>query len=397
MKPNVIPYLFLLFCTFSVQKTSAQLLYSNTTFSGFVENPGFVGAEPTIILDDVQLDPAGLPEYDSIDVSMLKFGIARFVGAPAVTIKIYYTTASDTSTSFKTSPATPPVYIGSADLPAAVSQSVVTISIGDGINTLFAIPKKVGIPYVNNQAFFVGLSFSDADANNGWATASPSATNDNRYWTYNEARSTSPIDSGWFANSPAATFDLEVYGSTRLLPVHFLNFSGRIENNMALLNWSTANEINNKGFNVQRSNDGSNFETIAFIESKNSNGGQNDYSYADARFKQGSNYYRLQQVDKDGKTSYSGIIDIKSVSQLIWKIFPNPVINKGWLQLQLPKRLNVAIQVLTQSGQIVQAVNKGILNEGSYSIPLNVSNLPAGIYLVKLFAGDETYTQKIIK
>lgn len=397
MKLNLLPCMFFFLSTFFVDKTSAQLLYSNTTFSGFVQNPGFVGSTPTIILDDVQIDPSGLPTYDSIDITMIKAGIARFAGAPAVTIKLYYSNASDTSTSLKTSPAIPPIFVDSIDLPAATVQSIVTVTFGDGINTLFTIPKKTDIPYSGKQTFFVGLSFSDADANNGWATATATSTNDDIYWSYNAARSSGKIDSAWFSGSPAATFNLEVYGTTRVLPLSFLNFNGVMKNSIALLTWTTSNEINNKGFNIQKSYDGGVFDNIGFVAAKSVGALQNNYSYSDSRVKNGNIYYRLQQVDQDGKTSYSGILNIKNDGALSWRIYPNPLESEAWMQLQLPKKSNVIIQIISQSGQVLLLCNKGLLTEGNYSIPLNISNSPKGVYLVKLIVDDKIFEQKILK
>ncbi len=182
----------------------------------------------------------------------------------------------------------------------------------------------------------------------------------------------------------------------KTLPVTFLNFDGMLRNGQALLNWSTSNEINNKGFDVQRSMDGQNFATIGFVPGSGSSSSVNNYNYTDAKILSGSNYYRLKQMDLDGRYNYSSTIRL-DFKKFDWAILGNPVNNSSWLQLQLDRTANVSIQIVSLSGKLVQTINKGNIVQGTYTIPLSLNNEASGLYIVKLMVDNQSYSKKIIK
>ena len=101
------------------------------------------------------------------------------------------------------------------------------------------------------------------------------------------------------------------------LPITLTSFTGVREGTRNILIWSTANETNNKGFELQRSANGEKFSSIASINSKAENGNSSsvlNYTYNDDKPLAGTNYYRLRQLDKDGKESFSNIVVLKSAS-----------------------------------------------------------------------------------
>ncbi|MEZ5046780.1 MAG: choice-of-anchor Q domain-containing protein [Chitinophagaceae bacterium] len=114
------------------------------------------------------------------------------------------------------------------------------------------------------------------------------------------------------------------------LPVHFLDFSVYKQATSNLVNWTTASEIHNSHFNVQRSKDAIHFENIGIVNSKAINGNSSnaiDYSFMDTNPQFGNNYYRLEQVDIDGKNMCSKIINIIWTQKGSISIFPNPTQN----------------------------------------------------------------------
>ncbi len=103
---------------------------------------------------------------------------------------------------------------------------------------------------------------------------------------------------------------------TNALPVTLLNFSGEVNGKQNWLHWATASEENNTGFEVQRSNDGYSFNKVGFVNTKAANGNSDlklNYDFSDIGFAS-TNYYRLKQIDKDGKFSYSNIVVLKDNS-----------------------------------------------------------------------------------
>ncbi|MFZ1799240.1 MAG: T9SS type A sorting domain-containing protein, partial [Chitinophagaceae bacterium] len=179
------------------------------------------------------------------------------------------------------------------------------------------------------------------------------------------------------------------------LPVTFISFNGKINGNEALLNWSTVNEINNKGFEVQKSMNGQTFTDIGFVNGHGNSSQNNSYSYTDPKVISGSNYYRLKQIDNDGKYSYSSIIKV-DYSQFDWAILGNPS-NNMWVQVQLDKSANVTVQIVSMNGSIIQTINKGNLSAGTYSMPINLSGKSAGLYVVRLIVEGQFYSKKLVK
>jgi len=188
---------------------------------------------------------------------------------------------------------------------------------------------------------------------------------------------------------------IDEFSFESVLPVTLFNFRGEIKNNEALLTWSTANEINNKGFEVEQSHDNKTFSSIGFVAAVKTSTGVNNYSFTNSKLLSGANYYRLKQVDNDGASRLSSVVKL-DFSKFAWTIFGNPS-NNTFIQLQTATQSNVAVQIVTLNGQLIQTIRKGNLSQGTYNIPLNLSNVPHGIYIVKLLVDKNSYTKKLIK
>ena len=203
----------------------------------------------------------------------------------------------------------------------------------------------------------------------------------------------------WILVSPSVNyFGFESYSITNsytVLPVTFISFNGVLQNNSALLTWSTANELNNKGYEVQRSNEGMNFTDIGFVAGQGNSSQQNNYSYTDYKIVSGFNYYRLKQIDVEGRINYSSTIRL-DFTNFDWTISGNSL-NDTWVQLQLDEISNVAIQVLSINGNAIQIINKGNISAGIYSIPLNLQNAGSQVYVIKLMVNNKSYSKKIIR
>jgi len=199
-------------------------------------------------------------------------------------------------------------------------------------------------------------------------------------------------DNSWYIGVDDFSYD---FGT---LPVTFKSFDGVMQNGRSLLNWTTTNEINNKGFDVERSADGQVFSPIGFVAGQNNSNVENSYTYTDVKPVNGTNYYRLKQIDNDGKFTYSGIIQLKNViADFAWSVYPNPVVDNGWMQVQLPNAAKVSVQIVSSTGNIISMIDKGTLQTGTYSIPLNLNNASKGIYIVKLIVDNKTYSKTIVK
>ncbi len=188
------------------------------------------------------------------------------------------------------------------------------------------------------------------------------------------------------------------------LPVQLSSFTGVKDGSKNLLKWNTATELNNKGFDLERSADGVNFSSIASIASKATNGNstsQLSYDFTDNKSLNGNNYYRLKQADKDGKTSFSQVVLIKGNkvnATSISAIYPNPAKDKLSITLSSATSERVTLSIIDVTGKVL--IQKSIMvNIGDLNITENISNLNQGNYLVKLSdaSGNTTDLKKIVK
>lgn len=196
-------------------------------------------------------------------------------------------------------------------------------------------------------------------------------------------------------------FTIAVSGTA--LPVTVSSFTGRTEGSVNILQWSTATETNNKGFELQRSADGRNFTSFATIATKAENGNSAsalNYQYSDVRPLSGTNYYRLKQIDKDGKFNYSDIVTLKSKATdiRISSVYPNPSRNELNLVIASPTLEKATIVVTDLTGKVIlQRATQ--LVAGDTQELLNVQSLSAGTYMVKIICanGCETAVQRFVK
>jgi hypothetical protein len=170
------------------------------------------------------------------------------------------------------------------------------------------------------------------------------------------------------------------------LPLTLLSFSGTKEHNDAKLQWITANEINVKRYEVQRSDNGRDFVTIGTATSGNSL-----YSFVDANVfvNKSLAYYRLKSIDNDGRFTYSNIIRLSNQAAAVVSIFPNPVKDV------------VTIGGLKQEGTICLFDATGKLlqqqNVKAQTITLDMTGYAKGMYLLQYRVKAEVTSQKIIK
>lgn len=187
-------------------------------------------------------------------------------------------------------------------------------------------------------------------------------------------------------------------------PVNLLSFKGEKNGNINALEWKTATELNNAGFELQRSADGNTFSAVTFIASKAINGNSTSvltYQFDDIKPINGNNYYRLKQIDKDGKATYSNVVLIRGnrMNQLVVSnLYPNPTKKDATLILNSPAADKVSIVITDVIGRVVFQKAASLIT-GDNLIQLPISQLGSGTYLVKCLCsnGCETAVKKLIK
>lgn len=217
-------------------------------------------------------------------------------------------------------------------------------------------------------------------------------------YTYNASGEMATItESEWngtdWTNTHQTTFS---YTTSCTLPLTLLDFNLSKSNESVLLKWQTSNEINTKGFNVQRSKDGIHFSDVGFVPSQ---GGAklNEYRFTDAitADMNGKQYYRLQMLDNDGKYTMSKSLFVSIDNNGSIVIYPNPV--KDRLIFVTDKNLNdLNVKITDQNGRVLINTNMKAVTAGQQNT-LDVSRLSKGLFVIQLTGPGYTKSSKFIK
>lgn len=176
------------------------------------------------------------------------------------------------------------------------------------------------------------------------------------------------------------------------IPVELTGFNANISGESIVLNWTTATETNNKGFEVERSTDNSNFKSIVFIDGNGTTSEKHNYSYRDHDVVSGKYYYRLKQIDFDGTSYYSNRVEVEfmPVEFSLGQNYPNPFNPSTRIKFALPVVSNVKLTLYNMLGQEVMTIVNEKMNIGLHEVKLNASRLSSGVYIYAIEAkGDD--------
>ncbi|TAE89926.1 MAG: T9SS C-terminal target domain-containing protein, partial [Bacteroidetes bacterium] len=185
------------------------------------------------------------------------------------------------------------------------------------------------------------------------------------------------------------------------LPVKLLSFNAQALSTDAWVTWTTAAEVNNKGFELERSFDGKTFEFTQFIEGASNSNKINNYQYIDAGIlaKTPIVYYRLKQVDYNGRFEYSETVMVSkpktSSNEVV--VYPNPTSGIISLLIETDVEENYEVTITNMNGKVVY--NRQLLaQQGNNQITLPGSDeLISGIYFVRVTGQQQTKVIKLVK
>lgn len=175
------------------------------------------------------------------------------------------------------------------------------------------------------------------------------------------------------------------------LPVDIIYFEGKLNANLLTLNWEVGTEINVHHYEVERSFNGTNFNSIKTITAK----GFSNYLYNDEveNIRGRRVYYRIKKVDNDGNFSFSDLFTIHLSLNTKFTVFSNPVKNNLSLQLNNNLTALIPLQITDLAGKVL--INQNIV--ASYGkILLNISKLNNGIYILRITINNEILATKIV-
>ena len=195
------------------------------------------------------------------------------------------------------------------------------------------------------------------------------------------------------------TIYVDDFDGTPPLPVELTTFSASIVKNKVELNWETATEVNNYGFNIERKPETGSWNKIGFVEGSGNSNSPKHYTFTDNTITAGKFLYRLKQIDIDGSFEYSDAIEVDLSSPVKYELsqnFPNPFNPTTSIQFSLPEASKVKLVVYNIIGeQVAELVNKN-MEAGYHNVQFNAGNLNSGIYIYKIEANNFTQIRKMM-
>ncbi len=244
---------------------------------------------------------------------------------------------------------------------------------------LSTIYNSLGITQSTPIKFYVGTNTGGGNINNintDWMTPSTNGV---------------PTSGDFSALSWATVVGLQ----NGALPVELTSFTAHVKEGTTQLKWRTATELDNYGFEIQRSMKKDTWEVLGFVQGHGTSNSPRSYSYEDRlpSTASGQISYRLRQIDRDGTEEYSPVVMVRlnaTVSFGIAEAFPNPFNPSTTLSLNLTEDAAVSVRLHDVTGRAVLTVlDNADLSAGSHSVMLNASELPSGRYMAVMTTGTQ--------
>ena len=191
--------------------------------------------------------------------------------------------------------------------------------------------------------------------------------------------------------------------ASTVLPVEMVSFTATASRMNANLHWSTATEVNNYGFEVER-RQSADWSKVGFVAGAGTSNSPRDYSYTDNNLSSGRYTYRLKQVDNNGAFSYHGSVEVvitgtATTSFALSQNYPNPFNPSTQIQYSLQNAAQVSLKIYNVLGNEVATLVNGPQEAGNYTVPFNTAGTPglsSGVYFCRLEAGSFVATNRLI-
>lgn len=190
------------------------------------------------------------------------------------------------------------------------------------------------------------------------------------------------------------------------VPVELLSFDSSVSDNSVILNWSTATEVNNREFTIQRRErqDGQKFQPVGVVDGAGTKTSVSTYSFKDELDQPGKYYYRLKQIDYDGTCSFSNEIEVTiSIPGkfVLHQNYPNPFNPVTKIKYSVVSNVNgeksdIILKVFDVLGNEITTLVNEEKTAGNYEVEFGALNLASGIYFYRLQAGKFVETKKML-
>jgi hypothetical protein len=199
----------------------------------------------------------------------------------------------------------------------------------------------------------------------------------------------------------AVTPDLGAYEYSLPLPVKLVRFYGERRSGVDKLYWHTSKEENNAGFDIEQSANGTDFLPVGHVSSLAPGGNSShlcSYSFENKHIQEAVSYYRLKQIDKDGRFFYSTIVKLNGTVNNTWEVslFPNPASAQASLRIVAGEAENATIIISDLQGREIIRSEKQLVR-GPQVIALDMASLPGGTYILKVSGTAQAWVGKLSK
>jgi hypothetical protein len=173
-----------------------------------------------------------------------------------------------------------------------------------------------------------------------------------------------------------------------IIPVELTSFTASVKDNDVTLNWETATEINNSGFEVERKSNGE-YGSIGFVPGFGTTTEPKAYSFSDANLQPGNYTYRLKQIDYDGTYEYSDAVSVEVIAPDEFSMeqnYPNPFNPSTKIAFSLAADSKVNLKIFDVLGQEVATLINSDLVAGSHNVDFSAANINSGVYFYRIDA-----------
>lgn len=215
----------------------------------------------------------------------------------------------------------------------------------------------------------------------------------------------STVTAQLLANGGAVTINSSV------LPVELTSFTAALNNSAVELNWNTATEMNNYGFEIERlaisdkllansqKLNANSWSKIGFVQGHGNSNSPKEYSFEDKNLLVGKLQYRLKQIDFDGSYEYSDIIELQidtPSEPVLQQNYPNPFNPSTTIKYEIPRSTFVKLSIFDPLGREITTLINQVQNAGYHEITFNAKNLSSGIYIYQIHAGEFSQIRKML-
>lgn len=373
---KTITSIFLLFCMFSFSVLAQEFSVSN--------NEG-VSSDPPVDLVEVEVHYDGPNAGNAVGAADANFIIAArftpvelgpYVGKAFTKVRVYVRDATVGNTG------TLKIYsAGTANTPGPEIYSAVVTTVASSWNE-FTLTAPILVP---NADVWFGLQ----------ATAGPAGV---QFWGGCDAGPNHPqgqyiyFNNAWstlVGLNPALTYNWNIRAVVDTeIPVELTSFTAKSTGTEVQLNWSTATEVNNHGFEIQR-NSGAGFATVAFVKGYGTTTEIKNYTYSDKGLAAGTYSYRLKQLDFGGMFDFSDAVevDVSGLTEFaLIQNYPNPFNPATMISFNLVVDSKVTLKVFNLLGQEIVTLLNQDLTAGLHEVNFNADGLNSGVYFYQLEA-----------